>query len=68
MKVVIPEDLVVRSKLVGWTAALAALFVLGALLIPNAESGLVLITILFLSALTGALASSFVRYRARHRP
>jgi len=68
MKLVMPEDVNERSRLVGWTVALGALLVLGAVMLPHMESSLVFVPLLLLSALAGALASSFVRYRARRRP
>ena len=68
MKLVMPEDANERSRLVGWTVALGALLVLGAVMLPHMESLLVFVPLLFLSALAGTLASSLVRYRARRRP
>ena len=68
MKLVMPEDVNERSRLVGWTVAVGALLVLGTLMLPHMESSLVFVPLLFLSALAGALASSLVRYKARRRP
>ena len=68
MKLVMPEDVNERSRLAGWTGAIGTLLVLGAVMLPHMESSLVFVPPLFLSALSGALVSSAVRYRARRRP
>ena len=68
MKLVMPEEVNERSRLVGWTVAVSALLVFGALMLPHMDSSLVFVPLLLLSALAGALASSFVRYRARRKP
>ena len=65
MKLLMPENVNLRSRLVGWTVAVGALLVLGSLMLPHMESSLVFVPLLLLSALAGALASSLVRYRAR---
>jgi hypothetical protein len=67
MRLALPQDVRTRSRLVGALAAMAAFLILGALLIPNMESGLVFITIFTLSAVAGGLSSGLVRYRARRR-
>jgi hypothetical protein len=46
---------------------MAAFLILSALLLPNAESGLVVITILTLSGIAGASSSGIVRYRAQKK-
>ena len=68
MKLVLPEGVNERSRLAGWTVAIGALLLFGAVMLPHMESSLVFVPLLFLSALAGALGSSVVRYRARRRP
>ena len=67
MKLTLPQNTTTRSRLVGVTSGLIAAVIFGALLIPDMESGLVILTIIFLSTVTGLVASAFVRYRARRR-
>jgi hypothetical protein len=67
MRLMLPQDVRTRSRLVGALAAMAAFLILGALLIPNMESGLVFITIFTLAVITGVLSWGLVRYQARQR-
>jgi hypothetical protein len=67
MRLALPQAVRTRSRLVGALAAMAAFLILGALLIPNMESGLVFVTIFTLSGIAGLLSSGLVRYRARQR-
>lgn len=65
MKYELPVEVMKRSRLVGFVVSIATVLILGALLIPNMESGLVLVPIFGLSGVAGALSSGFIRYRAR---
>jgi cobalamin synthase len=61
----LPQDAGTRSRLIGAAAAMVAFLILGALLIPNMESGLVFITIFTLSGIAGVSSAGVVRYRAQ---
>jgi phosphatidylserine synthase len=65
MRLVLPQEVRTRSRLVGAVATMVAFLILCAFLIPNMESGLVFITIFTLSGIAGVLSSGIVRYRAR---
>jgi hypothetical protein len=65
MKDELPDEVMKRSRLIGFAVSIATVLILGALLIPNMESGLVFIPIFGLSGVAGALSSGFIRYRAR---
>ena len=61
----LPQDVNRRSRVIGAIAAIITFLILGVLLIPNMESGLVFITIFGMSGLAAASSSGLIRYRAR---
>jgi hypothetical protein len=67
MKPALPPEVMKRSRLAGGITSIVMLLLLGALLIPNMESGLVFITIFGASGVAGALSSGIVRYTARRK-
>jgi hypothetical protein len=67
MKPALPPEVMKRSRLVGGITSIVMLLLLGALLIPNMESGLVLLTIFGVSGVAGALSSGIVRYKAQRK-
>jgi len=67
MEPALPSEVMKRSRLIGGITSIIMLLILGALLIPNMESGLVVFTIFGLSGVAGALASGIVRYKARRK-
>lgn len=67
MKLFLPEDVNGQSQLLGLAAAIVALFITGAVLIPRVESALVCVPVVGLSALASICTSALVRYKARRR-